>query len=140
MAKPEKTNEQPARSAGALKRGEAAKVPQPWGGKDVSGTAGNAGRSRPTQDEVTRGGQMPQFNSSEHDAHMQRAAKHSTYTHHDGKANAPAPFNAQVGGVEDEDEPTTGQETMPKPFNTGKSATAGRGKNPKQSSSKDWEG
>lgn len=135
-----KTEEQPARDSGREPRGTPARIPQPWGGKNVSGTAGNAGRSKPTQDDATRGGHVPQDKNAEHDAHMKHAAAHSTYTHHDGKANAPSPFNAQVGGEEDVDEPTTGQETMPKPFNTGKSATAGRGKNPRQASSKDWEG
>lgn len=134
-----KTEEQPAKDSGRIPRGTPSKIPQPFDVKSVGSTAGNAGRSKPAASDLARGGNMPQYKASEHDAHMQNAAKHSTYTKHDGKANAPLPFNAFVGSdLEDVDAPTHGQETMPKPFNTGKSKTAGRGQNEPAQRSKDW--
>ena len=83
---------------------------------------------------------MGQESNDAHNAAMSHAAQHSTYKNHDGKANAPRPFNAFIStdAQPDQDEPTTGQETMPKPFNTGKSGTAGRGKNTKIPPSRDW--
>ena len=123
MKKPpiRKSEEQPAGTMGKRPLGETSKIPEPWVGKNVSKGDVNMG----------------QHDNAAHDAHMERAAKHSTYEHHDGKANAPRPFNAQVGGEEDEDEPTTGQETMPHPFNTGKSKDAGRGRNAKEERTRD---
>lgn len=113
-----RTEETPAATRGKQPLGQPERIPQPF---------------------PTGGMMMGQQNASEHDAHMQRASKHSAY--HATKENAPGPFGAGTSGAEgeDTDAPTHGQETMPKPFNTGKSATAGRGRNPRTPESKDWQ-
>ena len=122
-----KSDETPASTRGGQKLNTPEKIPQPWQGKNVS--RGNVN--------------MGQESNDAHNAAMNHAAQHATYRSHDSKANAPLPFNAHVVGAgpqQDQDEPTTGQETMPKPFNTGRSKTAGRGKNDKIPPSRDWKG
>ena len=64
---------------------------------------------------------MGQHNNAEHDQHMRDAAKHSTYSGHDGKANAPRPFHqgSPVGEPELASEGTdrAGEKDAPAPFN-----------------------
>jgi hypothetical protein len=65
---------------------------------------------------------MGQHNNEEHNRHMEEAAKHDTYKGHDGKANAPLPFNAlsPVGqpDIEETGEPGAqeGKKDAPQPF------------------------
>jgi len=68
---------------------------------------------------------MGQHGNAEHDQSMEHAAKHSTYQSHDGKANAPMPFNAKspVGQPDIEEEGGTdkqGEKDAPRPFNAQK--------------------